>query len=280
MIPQRNLSLLSNRLAKEGKRRFPETVLERDYCLSWLLVGLSESLLKNSLLFKGGTALKKCYFPDYRFSEDLDFTLNENLTLEDILEGFNTIFTKVYDKSAVRFFFSHHDRRTHENSSTFFIGYEGPLPGGPGKTVKVDITIRENLFFYIEEKEVLKGYPEYEDLPEGKTIPVYSLEEIATEKVVALFDRARNEPRDLYDIWYITHQNHLSVVDLVKAIEEKLRFRGKKFNEVKEEFLHKEARLKKLWHLRLSSQIESLPEFDNVFRAVKRELRKSGLLIK
>ncbi|CAN5145726.1 hypothetical protein BH20BAC1_BH20BAC1_03460 [soil metagenome] len=26
-------------------------------------------------VFKGGTCLRKCYFPDYRFSEDLDFTL-------------------------------------------------------------------------------------------------------------------------------------------------------------------------------------------------------------
>jgi hypothetical protein len=33
MIPQRNISLLSNRLYKEhGGRRIPETVLERDYC--------------------------------------------------------------------------------------------------------------------------------------------------------------------------------------------------------------------------------------------------------
>src|SRR4030067_3039242 len=77
MIPQRTLSVLSNRLAKAGERRIPESVLERDYCLSWFLVGLSRSPLRSRLFFKGGTALKKCYFPDYRFSEDLDFTLAE-----------------------------------------------------------------------------------------------------------------------------------------------------------------------------------------------------------
>ena len=37
MIPPRNLSLLSNRLAGAG-RRIPETILERDYCLAWFLV--------------------------------------------------------------------------------------------------------------------------------------------------------------------------------------------------------------------------------------------------
>ena len=75
MIPQRNISLLSNRLAREGGRRFREDVLERDYCLAWLLAGLAESDLSALLAFKGGTALKRCYFGDYRFSEDLDFTL-------------------------------------------------------------------------------------------------------------------------------------------------------------------------------------------------------------
>ena len=74
MIPRRNLSLLSNRLARNGSRRIPEAVLERDYCLSWFLVGLSRTPLTDNLAFKGGTAIKKCYVPEYRFSEDLDFT--------------------------------------------------------------------------------------------------------------------------------------------------------------------------------------------------------------
>ncbi len=62
MIPQRNLSLLSNRLAREGGRRIPEAILERDYCLAWFLVGLSRTPLRKLLVFKGGTALKRCYF--------------------------------------------------------------------------------------------------------------------------------------------------------------------------------------------------------------------------
>src|SRR5262245_40203010 len=49
--------------------------LERDYLLSWILAGINEvQLLRETLIFKGGTALKKCYFGDYRFSEDLDFS--------------------------------------------------------------------------------------------------------------------------------------------------------------------------------------------------------------
>jgi hypothetical protein len=46
VIPQRNLSLLANRLHKEhAGRRIPESGLERDYCLAWFLAGLSQSQL-------------------------------------------------------------------------------------------------------------------------------------------------------------------------------------------------------------------------------------------
>jgi predicted nucleotidyltransferase component of viral defense system len=40
-------------------------------------------------------------------------------------------------------------------------------------------------------------------MPEDAEILTYSLGEIAAEKVIALLDAARNEPRDLYDIWFL-----------------------------------------------------------------------------
>ena len=43
-------------------------VVERDYLLSWVLAGISEvPELRETLAFKGETALKKCYFGDYRW---------------------------------------------------------------------------------------------------------------------------------------------------------------------------------------------------------------------
>lgn len=53
------------------------SLIEQDYALSWMLVGISKTkILSDSLIFKGGTCLKKCYFGDYRFSQDLDFVIN------------------------------------------------------------------------------------------------------------------------------------------------------------------------------------------------------------
>ena len=50
-------------------------VVEKDYVLGWLLASLGTLPLKEQWIFKGGTAIKKCYFETYRFSEDLDFSL-------------------------------------------------------------------------------------------------------------------------------------------------------------------------------------------------------------
>lgn len=95
MIPQRNISLISNTLVTADGRRTPEAVIERDYVLAWFLTGLAGHPLRDVLAFKGGTALRRCWFEDYRFSEDLDFTLTRPITLEDILAGLGEIFAAV-----------------------------------------------------------------------------------------------------------------------------------------------------------------------------------------
>jgi predicted nucleotidyltransferase component of viral defense system len=96
MISQRNLSLLANRLYKEhGGRRIPEAVLERDCCLAWFLAGLSQSKLRDLLIFKGATALKRCHFGDYRFSEDLDITLVRRVEFAEIRAGLEQVYELV-----------------------------------------------------------------------------------------------------------------------------------------------------------------------------------------
>ncbi len=278
MIPPRNLSLLANRLARAGRRRPPEALLERDYCLAWFLVALSRTPLRGRLAFKGGTAIKRCYFGDYRFSEDLDFTLAIESTFDEIRRELEPVFAEARRATGAVFRFAREDRRTHENSHTFYLGYEGPLaaPAG-GRELKVDITIRERLVFPLEDRPVLRGYEEYADLPEDAKIRVYSLGEIMAEKVVSLTDRARNEPRDLYDVWHLVHGGHVDLADVVDAVEQKWDFRGRKLADVRGEFAAKEPRYEKLWVPRLSGQLVDLPEFNEVYRSVRRAFRRAGL---
>jgi predicted nucleotidyltransferase component of viral defense system len=275
MIPQRNISLLANRLAEEGGRRIPDDVLERDYCLAWFLAALAESDLKATLGFKGGTALKRCYFGDYRFSEDLDFTLTAPATLDELKARLEPVYAAVREASGIQFAFDREDRQKHENSYTFYLRYEGPLPRG--NDVKVDITLREKLVHALQERPVLRGYEEFADVPENRLLLAYSLEEIATEKTLALADRARNEPRDLYDLWHLTSNKAIDLGPLADGMRQKLEFRGKPCEGLADAIRAKEARLRTLWDKRLGYQMAALPEFDEVFRAVQRTLRQAEL---
>ena len=68
--------------------------IEKDYILSWILFGVAKhEYLSKAIVFKGGTVLKKVYFEDYRFSEDLDFTLlNAGISNEQIFSWFKEVF--------------------------------------------------------------------------------------------------------------------------------------------------------------------------------------------
>ena len=72
--------------------RYPLQIAEKDYFLALVMQIISESPMKNILIFKGGTALHHCYLKQFRFSEDLDFSSNQrSLSLNKIREIFNKL---------------------------------------------------------------------------------------------------------------------------------------------------------------------------------------------
>lgn len=91
-------------------------------------------------------------------------------------------------------------------------------------------------------------------------------------------DKARNEPRDLYDLWRLTSERSIDFSTLIPEVETKLAFRGRTRDVMTAELATKEARYKKLWAVRLGQQMAVLPPFDEVFRAVRRNLRDAGLV--
>ena len=146
------------------------------------------------------------------------------------------------------------------------------------KEIKVDVTIRELMVEKPQPLAVLVSYPEYSDLPSDASILSYSLNEIAIEKTVALMDRARTEPRDLYDLWFLTQQTkRVDLAECLAGVKLKLKHRGKSLNDVRGEFDKKEARLERTWESRLSAQMNALPEFEEVYRAVRRNLRQAAI---
>ncbi len=92
-----------------------------------------------------------------------------------------------------------------------------------------------------------------------------------------ILDPARNEPRDLYDLWYLTANKYGNLADVTEAVDLKMRFRQRELSDVKGGLVRKEARLNKLWNARLAAQMAVLPEYDEVYRAVTRETAAGGI---
>ena len=56
-----------------GEFGLNEADIQRDYVFGWLISGIfRESAFRETLVLKGGNALRKGYFPGTRFSDDLE----------------------------------------------------------------------------------------------------------------------------------------------------------------------------------------------------------------
>ena len=77
---------------------------------------------------------------------------------------------------------------------------------------------------------------------------------------------------------HLIENERLDIASLLHCVEDKMMFKGISFDKIRNEFLKKELRLKKLWEKRLSQQMASLPEYDDIFRVVKRAFRQAEFL--
>ena len=94
------------RLAKSTG--FDLATLEKDYALTWLLSGIysKDSKLADVLIFKGGTAIRKVYFPEWRLSEDLDFTILKGVAPAKVRGSFDNTFRLLKEKSGIDYSFN------------------------------------------------------------------------------------------------------------------------------------------------------------------------------
>jgi predicted nucleotidyltransferase component of viral defense system len=254
MISSGDVAKLATRL------RVGQRVIEKDYVLSWLLVGIAESELRNELAFKGGTALKKVYYPDYRFSEDLDFTLRGDLPHNDLVQAFEPLF--VWLKREVNLTLEvRREEQSILDSTTLLVNYVGPLRASLGsRHVKADFTRGELLLHPLADGTL--HAPSYDDYPTGVTLPTYSLEEILTEKLCALI--GRTEPRDLYDVYWLFEWGDVDLTFVPHSFARKCAHKGQDPTRLYDVLRGRRARFEKEWAIRLSVQVRELPEFNEV----------------
>ena len=274
--------------------------IEKDYILSWILKGIAQhEQLSKVIVFKGGTVLKKIYFEDYRFSEDLDFTLinNETFTInemdevhtnknegsieplknklsinqisnEQIFEWFRETFDYIKEEANIPLEII--DNNEHEDGGiNFYISYIGPLGGqGNNKRVKIDISRSELLVFEPVMKDV---FIDYTDMEEHQLL-CYSLKEVLVEKMRSVMQRM--QARDFYDIWYLLEQHGMDVDFYLNEFETKCKSKELNHTDFPKKLAERLPQYKGRWQSSMSEQIKDLPDFDQVEREVQRHLKK------
>lgn len=261
---------IQNKAREVGVR---DQQIEKDYILSWLLQGIAQrEQLSTTIVFKGGTVLKKVYFEDYRFSEDLDFTLlNNDISNEQIFEWFSEVFEYIQDEANIPLEII--DNNEHEDGGiNFYISYVGPLGGlGSSKRVKADISRSEQLQFEPVMQNTFLGYSDQEE----HQLLCYPLEEVLVEKLRTIMQRM--QARDFYDIWYLLE---IHGMDADFYVEE---FRSKcESKEIDPAGFHSKLQqrlpqYKGRWQSSMADQIQDLPDFDQVVREVMRHLKNLEL---
>ena len=254
-----------------GKAGVRDTQIEKDYVISWVTYGIAHNpFLKDNLVFKGGTALKKVYFPDYRFSEDLDFTYSgEGFDIESIKTAFNELIEWVYDESRIALSIQHETQHETGNFS-FYLAYTGPLGGvGANKDIKVDISQDELICNTPEEKQIINTYS---DLEEECGILCYSIGELIAEKMRSIMQRTA--PRDIYDLWYMFETEGQDIADHIFTFQDKAKYKGYNPNELIKLIEQKEKTFAKHWKNHLANQMTEIPDFNDVWRELGKHWRK------
>jgi predicted nucleotidyltransferase component of viral defense system len=267
---------------EDARRRtgVPWDVLEKDYVLSWVLCGISRvPALADSLVFKGGTALKKCYFGEYRFSEDLDFSTIGDAPSGDAMEQAvaNACLkaAKLVDQYApVSFECSRYTERDPHpgGQEAFVITAQLPWHRKPQTKVMIEITTDEPVLRPPVTKRLLHEYEE----PLEADVAVYALEEIVAEKLRAILQHAaklmergwsRSRARDYYDLWQVLkeYESDLDLAAIPGLLTEKCAVRNVRFESSDDFFTDEIIRyVEKTWEEWLGPLVPDLPEFSTV----------------
>ena len=262
----------------------PQFVIEKDYAISYLLAGIARvRVLSDELVFKGGTCLRKAYFPGYRFSEDLDYTSRKAWDGDSLLDAFREAAAQMkerlleYGPFEVEVAPELHRDLHPQGQLAFRVRVQFPWMGSPTCSLKAEVAMEEPLLAQQTKRHLIHEYPgEAVDV----TMVTYRLEEIAAEKLRAflqsrqhLRDRGwlRNRPRDLYDLWYL-HEQHGQVIhwqEVARILPEKAAAYGLTFSSL-EDFLDGQVLdgMKRDWQGHLANFVTHLPSFDQCVAAL------------
>ena len=232
------------------------STVERDYAQNWLLKNLNNI----NMALKGGTGLRKVYFKDYRFSDDLDFTLLDNIGERILTDKISNAIMKAKDESGINFT----GISSFVKSNTGY-KYKVGFVMSQSMHIQLDITTFDNekVVLPVVQKEINHIFSDnfYGD------IKSYNIREILAEKIRSIFQRGF--PRDLYDVWYLL-ENGVKVDK--PLLDEKFNFKGIKVNILQIE--SEREKIQSAWRASLEGVLSNVPDFNIVFEQILDELKK------
>ena len=225
MIPDKDLRRMAS------QRKLPLDLIEKDYALGWILIGIFKSSMADNIVFKGGTALSKVYFPfDWRISEDLDFTSRGKSAFEEIPRILMDELPEIVRQESGGLTL---DFKMNPFVNPGYLQMRAQFTGPIWKnTIKIEVTKEK----FVGDFEGVNLPPVY-DYPEYGTT-TYTLNNILAEKLRSMIERKKI--RDYYDSWKLLKINEdMSILDTerVKALFiKKCHGKGIKFHGIEQFF--------------------------------------------
>lgn len=278
------------RLQETAKERgLTLLVIERDYIQSYILAGIAaRPALKDTLIFKGGTALKKVHFKTYRFSEDLDFSAvgapTADALEQDLREAAATAQQMVRKHADVEMSLERYTQRDEHpgGQEAFIIRVKYPWHPRPLVNIKLEITHDEPVLLPPQLLHIDHGYGEVFDV----AIASYILEEIGAEKLratrqtVAKLEKkgwARSRGRDYFDLWHLTQlpAERIDWSIVKKVLPNKCAHRGVTIGSIDDIFDERLLdRVRGEWLKTLGPFIRDLPDVEKILEETRAELER------
>lgn len=177
--------------------------VEQDLVISRALVDLyNEPYIKDTLIFRGGTALNKLFLkPQARYSEDIDFVQRRQEPIGRTIDAIRIL---------LKPWLGDPQWKITQHNAKLIYKYES-INKLPTK-LKIEINISEH--FQVLPLRLEKFNVHSEWFNSSADVITYEIDELMATKLRALYQRRKG--RDLFDLWYVTKQK---LIDLDRVLE-------------------------------------------------------------
>ena len=233
-----------------SQHSFDPILLTKDYYITLLLYLIKDV---KGIYFKGGTALQKIFLNHSRLSEDIDFSINRDVS-EVKKEIINIIKNSKIFKGITK------DKRV-EKFVRITIHYKG-FSEEKG-TIFIDLNERDILLKKPEKHGIKHFYKSF--------IPEFSVSSLAKEEMIAEKVRAaitRNKPRDHFDIYKIIKSK---IPINFKLVKEKCEQSDSEFSVIK--MFNKAKQLKNRWNNDIEELLEEKISFQEIIKTLAKHFK-------